>query len=139
MMCRLKRGRYGLREGMTATTEFFEELSRRRHEPMLEKLAATVRFDLARDGRIERWLVAVDKGDIAVSRRNAKADCIVRTDGALFDGLVSGEVNAMAALLRGAIGVEGDPWVLVLFQRLFSGPAGSRDRRDSAGYARRQP
>ena len=123
---------------MTATSEFFEELGRRGHEPMLEKLTATVCFDLARDGRIERWLLAVDKGDVAVSRRNARADCVIRADGALFDGLASGEVNAMAALLRGAIGVEGEPGVVVLFQRLFPGPEGSRDRRASAGYARRQ-
>ena len=123
---------------MTATSEFFEELGRRGHEPMLEKLTATVRFDLVRDGRIERWLLAVDKGDVAVSRRHARADCVIRADGALFDGLASGEVNAMAALLRGAIGVEGEPGVVVLFQRLFPGPAGSRDRRASAGYARRQ-
>ena len=123
---------------MTATSDFFEELRRRGHEPMLEKLTATMRFDLARDGRTERWLVSVDKGDLAVSRRQARADCVVRADGALFDGVVSGEVNAMAALLRGAIGLEGDPSLIVLFQRLFPGPAGSRDRRASAGYARRR-
>jgi putative sterol carrier protein len=120
---------------VTATADFFEELARRGHEPMLEKLSATVRFDLDRGERVERWLVTVDRGDLAVSRRHLKADCVFRTDGELFDGLVKGEVNAMAALLRGAIGVEGDPSVIVLFQRLFPSPA--RDPRASAGYARR--
>ena len=48
------------------------------------------------------------------------------------------EVNAMAALLRGAMGVEGDVELLVLFQRLFPGPPRSRSRRHTAGYARRQ-
>jgi len=105
-----------------AATEFFDELSRRGHEPLLEKVRATIRFDLARDGRMDRWLVAVDRGDIAVSRRNAKADIVLRADGKVFDGLATGEVNSMAALLRGEIGVEGDPGAIVLFRRLFPGP-----------------
>jgi putative sterol carrier protein len=108
-------------EAMTASTEFFEELGRRAHEPMLEKLRATIRFDLARDGRTERWLVAVDRGRLAVSRRNARADCVVRMDAALFDRLAVGEVNATAALLRGEIDVEGEPGLIVLVQRLFPG------------------
>jgi putative sterol carrier protein len=121
-----------------ATTEFFDVLARRGHEPMLEKVRATIRFDFANGGRTERWLVSVDKGDLAVSRRNAKADCVIRTDRALFQRLVNGEVNAMAALLRGAIAVEGDPQLIVMFQRLLPSPPGSRDSRTSAGYARRQ-
>jgi putative sterol carrier protein len=120
-----------------ATAAYFEELGKRGHEPMLEKVKATMRFDLATDGRTERWLVAVDRGDIAVSRRNAKADCVVRADRTLFEGLASGEMNAMAALLRGAISVEGEPALVVLFQRLFPGPAASRERRAAAGHPRR--
>jgi putative sterol carrier protein len=123
---------------MDATTEFFDELGRRGHEPILEKVTATMRFDLADAGRTERWLVAVDKGDVAVSHRNAKADCVLRADRKLFEGLARGEVNAMAALLRGAIGVEGDPQLMVVFQRLLPAPPGSRDPRAAAGYARRQ-
>jgi putative sterol carrier protein len=121
-----------------ATTAFFDDLRLRGHEPMLEKVKATMRFDLAHADGTDRWFVAVDKGDIAVSRRNAKADCVVRADRALFDGLASGEVNAMAAMLRGAIGVEGEPQLMVLFQRLLPSPPGSRDPRATAGYARRQ-
>ncbi len=121
-----------------ATTAFFDGLRQRGHEPMLEKVKATMRFDLARDDGTDRWFVAIDKGDIAVSRRNARADCVIRADRALFDGIASGEVNAMAAMLRGAIGVDGEPGLVVLFQRLFPGPAGSRDPRAAAGYARRQ-
>jgi putative sterol carrier protein len=120
------------------TADFFEQLSRRGHEPMLKKVKATMRFDLAQDDRTDRWLVTIDKGDIAVSRRNAKADCVLRAEKTLFDGLASGELNAMAALLRGDLGLEGDPQLIVLFQRLLPGPPGSRDPRAAAGYARRQ-
>jgi putative sterol carrier protein len=36
--------------------------------------------------------------------------------------MAAGKVNAFAAVLRGAIKIEGDPRLLVLFQRLFPGP-----------------
>ncbi len=46
-----------------ATTEFFEELAARGHEPALAKVTGTLRFDL-RDGgaRAERWLITIDEG-----------------------------------------------------------------------------
>ena len=106
-----------------ATTEFFEALAARGHEPALAKATGTLRFDL-RDGgaRAERWLITISKGDVAVSHRNAKADCVIRVDRTLFDRIAGGEANAMAAFLRGAIEVEGDRGLLLAFQRAFPGP-----------------
>jgi putative sterol carrier protein len=109
-----------------ATTEFFHRLEARGHDPRLEKVTATLRFDLRNGKRTARWLVAIDKGDVAVSHKNVKADCVVRTESAVFDGIASGEVNAFAAALRGAMGIEGNPEVLVIFQRLFPEPPRSR-------------
>jgi putative sterol carrier protein len=118
------------------TVEFFGALAERGHEPLLEKATGTLRFDI-RDGRkTDHWLVTVGKGDLAVSRRNLRADCVVSADKALFDGVASGKTNAMAALLRGAMNVEGDVQLLVLFQRLLPGPSRSRRRRPSAAPAR---
>jgi len=112
------------------TGEFFDELGTRKHEPMLRKATGTLRFDLV-DGTGEaHWTVAVKKGDVSVSRANEQADCILTTDRPLFDAIVRGEKNAMAAVLRGEIGVEGDPELLVLFQRVFAGPAESLRRRE---------
>lgn len=105
-----------------ATTEFFEQLGARGHEPMLEKAKGTLRFDLTDGKRKARWLVAIEKGDVAVSHENAKADCVVRADKTLFDGIASGRENAMAAVLRGEIGIEGEREFLVWFQRLFPSP-----------------
>ena len=112
-----------------ATTEFFESLSGRGHEPLLGNARGTLRIELADGKKAERWLVSVDRGDVAVSHRNGKADCIVRADRAVFDGLARGEVNAVAAFLRGAIAVEGDSQLLVLFQRLFPSPASVASRQ----------
>jgi putative sterol carrier protein len=109
------------------TTAFFQDLGARGHEPVLKKATGTLRFDLTDGGnRTARWLVAIEKGNVAVSHRNAKADCVVRADRALFDGIASGETNALAAVLRGAIDAEGDLRLLVFFQRLFPGAEGSK-------------
>jgi putative sterol carrier protein len=113
---------------MDATATFFNDLGRRGHEPLLEKVTGTLRFDLAQGERIEHCFVAVSKGDIVVSDENAEADIVVRTDRSVFDGIASGETNAMAATLRGALAFQGDPQLFVRFQRLFPGPPNSRDQ-----------
>jgi putative sterol carrier protein len=106
-----------------ATTEFFEEFAARGHDPALAKVSGTLRFDV-RDGgaRAERWLISIEKGDVALSHKNAKADCVVRVDRTVFDRIASGEANAMAAFLRGAVQIEGDRGLLLAFQRVFPGP-----------------
>jgi putative sterol carrier protein len=115
-----------------ATAEFFGELGRRGHEPLLNKVTATVRFDLVQGRKTDRWFVTIKQGDIMASRRSAKADCTIRTSKAVFDRMARGEENLMAATLRGDIDVEGNVTLLVLFRRLFPGPPGSRRRRSKA-------
>jgi len=117
-----------------AASEFFDGLQRRTAEPLLEHANGSVRFDLLHDDQIDHWLVAIDAREIAVSRDDAPADCVVRAEKAVFDGIVCGEANAMAALLRGELTAEGDLELLMLVQRLFPGPPGSR-RGGSAGRA----
>ena len=112
-----------------STTQFFDELGRRGHEPLLEKTSGTIRIDLKDGRKTERWLVTIAKGDLAVSRENAEADCVISGDRALFDDIASGKTNAVAAMLRGTIGVEGDAPLLVSFQRLLPGPPPARRRR----------
>ena len=121
-----------------ATADFFDGLSRRGHEPLLEKATGSLRFDLVHDGQTDHWLLTFKKGDLAVSRSNVKADCVLRTDKAVFDGIVGGRMNAMAAYLRGVVAIEGDQQVLVQFQRILPGPQSAGDPRPTAGYARRQ-
>ena len=99
---------------------------------MLRKATGTLRFDLVDGTSKTHWSVALRKGDVSVSQTNAQADCVVTTDRSLFDAIVRGEKNAMAGFLRGEIGVEGDSELLVLFQRVFVGPAASIQRREAA-------
>jgi putative sterol carrier protein len=106
--------------------EFFEELGRRGHEPLLAKVTGRVRFDLVDDGRTDRWLVAIDKGDITVRHEGGQADCAIRAERALFERLCRGEENAMAAVLRGALVCTGDVELLYAIQRIVPGPPRER-------------
>ena len=101
------------------TAEFFERLATRGHDPLLEKVTGTIRFDVKDNGRTRRWRVAITKGDIAVSRASGTADSVVTIDRETLDGIASGKVNPFVAALRGTLGVEGDPELMVLFQRVF--------------------
>jgi putative sterol carrier protein len=51
-----------------------------------------------------------------------RADTVFRGSRELFADLATGKQNAFAARLRGAIGVEGDMRLAVLFQRLLPSP-----------------
>src|SRR4051812_3610452 len=95
------------------TAEFLGGLASRGHDPLVEKAKGTLRLELVEGKRVERWFVTVDDGDITVSRRNSGADCTLRADKSLFDGIAVGKVNATAAVLRGALVVDGD-WELMV-------------------------
>ncbi len=112
--------------------EFFEMLGRRGHDPRLLNVEGTIRFDISRGRRVDHWLLTFSNGDVKVEHRNGAADCVVIGDLALFEGIVSGRLNAFAALLRGALWVTGDPELLVHVQRIFPGPP------DRAGAPGRQ-
>ena len=109
--------------------EFFTELGRRGHEPLLENASGSARFDVADGKRTERWLLTIDKGDLGVSRQNAAADCVLRVDRPTFERAVNGKLNLMAAALREELTLRGDPRLLVLLQRLFPRPSRRRGRR----------
>jgi len=119
------------------TTEFFEKLDRRRHEPLLKKVTGTMRFDLAQGTRTDHYFVAVKRGAVALSDENVEADCVVRAERTLFDAITSGEENLMAAMLRGALTFQGNAHLLLAFQRLFPGPPSSRDQQGIASSGRR--
>ena len=105
---------------MTPTVaEFFEDLGRRGHEPMLRRLTATLRWNITDDDRAEHRLVTIDHGDIAVVEGEGPADCVITASRAVCDDVVGGRTSALAALLRGAVAVEGDFELMVLAQRLF--------------------
>ena len=119
------------------TKVFFKQLAERGHEPLLQAVTGTILFDLEDGERTEHWYVTIKKGDVAVSHKGDVADCVLRTDLATFDAIMSGRMNAMACILRGLVDVEGKIILIRALQRLFPRPSGSSDERGAAGYARR--
>ncbi len=114
-----------------ATEAFFDALASRGHEPLLQNASGTLRFDLVDGKAVEHWSVAIKKGNVSVSHKEAKADAVVRLDRDLFDRIVSGRENATAAALRGVLVPEGDLGLVLSFQRLFPGPPGARDAKST--------
>jgi len=120
------------------TEAFFEKLSAYGEVPLLRKASGVTRFEIVDGKRTLRWFVRVDKGELSVARRgSASPDCTVRADKAVFERIATGKVNAVAAVLRGDLGIDGDWRLLVWMQRLFPGRHAGR-RTGTAGYARRR-
>ena len=112
------------------TERFFAELASRAPEPLLGKASGTVRFEIVDGRKTRRWLVDFDRGSMNVRPGGGDGSCVVRADKAVFDKVASGRLNAVAAVLRGDLQVEGDWRLLVRMQRLFPGPP--RRRRVTA-------
>lgn len=109
---------------MAQVQEFFDALAHAGYQPALRQVSGTVRCDLARDGRMDHWLVRVDHGRLSVSRDDEPADCVIRTDEDMFGRIVTGEVNPLVAVMRGMAVVEGDEQLILALQRLLPSPAG---------------
>jgi putative sterol carrier protein len=114
--------------GMMTNTaaRFFGDLEAQGHHALLVKATGTLEFDLSDGDQVETWVLALDHGNIAVSRDPIDPTCRVRSSTKLFDGVTSGRVNAMAAMLRGELVCEGDAELLMLFQRILPGPGDAR-------------
>lgn len=114
-------------------TDFFQELEEKGHQPLLGKVHGTVRFELSdADGATDHWLVSVDRGDITISQEKGNADCAIHCDRELFEKLITGEENAIAATLRGALVCTGNVELLFAIQRIFPGPPRKRQEQGEA-------
>ncbi len=107
------------------TTELFEDLIERRHEPLLARATGVLRLELQDGSKTERWTLAVDKGDLTITRGDdGDPDCTLSCERAFFDRLVLGQENAMASALRGDIVLDGSCWrLLVALQKLLPDPS----------------
>jgi len=115
-------------------SQFFANLAAPGHLATFESHSATLRFDVHDGGQDQHWYVAVNNGDVAVNRQNAVtrqnrgADAVIHVDRPPFEAIVTGRMNAMAALLRGVLTCEGSMAALMMFQRCLPGPPDSTGR-----------
>jgi hypothetical protein len=113
-----------------ATMEFFAGLSRRGHEPLLERMNIELRFDLYEDGsEPQHWRLGIRRGYLRVSHGGGDADCVITAARPTFDRIARGETKPLAAWLRNQIAVEGRLQPLIMLERLLPGPPGSHDPR----------
>jgi predicted lipid carrier protein YhbT len=115
------------------TTAFFDELASMGDVPLLHSTSGTIRIDLIDNSDIVRWYITIERGNVKVSHRNAKADAVMRTEKKLFDGMAKGTVNATTAMLRGVLGLEGDLGLVASLARMLPGPP-----RSLASFLERQ-
>jgi hypothetical protein len=111
----------------TVVQQFFDGLAVGGFQPVLRHVSGTVRCDLARDRQTDHWLVRIDRGNVSVSREDVPADCVIRTDEETFGRLVTGEVNALVAVLRGMAVVEGSEELILALQHMLPGPPSTVD------------
>jgi hypothetical protein len=109
-------------------SQFFADLAAPGHIATFEGDSATLRFDVRDGGQLQHWYVSVSDGDVAVSRQNKAADAVIHVDRPQFEAIVTGRLNAQAALLRGVLTCEGSMAALMMFQRCLPGPPGSTGR-----------
>jgi hypothetical protein len=121
-----------------AARDFFQRLEEHGPYPALQRTSGTIGIDLDREGRTDHWRIDIRRGAVALSRGAGPADCVIKGKGQIFDELASGRANALASMLRGELTYEGDPGLLVRFQRLFPPPTGRRIAKSSRTVGRRR-
>lgn len=104
--------------------QFFATLAAPSRISTFEGKSASLRFDTGD----EHWHVQVADGEVAVTRANSPADAVVRLERRHLEAMVTGRLNAQAAILRGLLACEGSIAALVMFQRCLPGPPGSAGR-----------
>jgi hypothetical protein len=106
-------------------SDFFASLTEPGHIATFEREYATLRFDIGERPDIQYWYVTVHDGDVTVTRQKSGADAIVQISRPYFEAIVTGRMNAQAAMLRGLLICEGSMAALMMFQRCLPGPPGS--------------
>jgi SCP-2 sterol transfer family len=109
-------------------SQFFASLTANGHLATFAGESGTLRFDVTGGSTMERWYLTVKDGDVAVTRDNKAADAVVRVGRPYLEAIVTGQLNAQAAMLRGVLTCEGSMAVLMMFQRCLPGPPGSTGR-----------
>ncbi|MEQ4301471.1 SCP2 sterol-binding domain-containing protein [Plantactinospora sp. B6F1] len=112
------------------TVEFFNRIEESGPGLLPTRARGTLRFDIDRGDEVDHWFVAINRGNVLVSREWREADCVVTTDKDLFDKLATGEAQVLAAYNRNDLTVQGSLPLLLTFRRAFPSPPGTRDPRE---------
>ncbi|XTZ16222.1 SCP2 sterol-binding domain-containing protein [Micromonospora echinospora] len=113
-----------------ATEQFFASLPARAPDIIRGPIDGTIQINLAADGRTEHWYVVLRDQEIQVSREQRPADAVLESSADLFDRLVTGNAQGLAAMLRNDTTLSGNVLLFLVFRAFFPAPPGTRDPRD---------
>jgi hypothetical protein len=114
--------------GQEPVRQFFAELAAAGSLDTFARESATLRFDVLHGNAVDHWHVTVRDGEVSVRRDNIPADAVIRIGQGDLEQIVTGRLNAQAAILRGLLTCDGDLAALMMFQRCLAGPPGSTGR-----------
>ncbi len=115
-----------------AIEQFFATLPDRAPQVLHAPLTGTLRIDLADDGRTQHWVRRRRLGAVDVDQGRVDADAIWYSSMDLFDRLVTGRAQSVAALFRNESTFSGRVVLFLAFRRFFPPPPGTRDPREVA-------
>ncbi|MER7894076.1 SCP2 sterol-binding domain-containing protein [Micromonospora sp. NPDC094482] len=104
---------------MTTTSAFFERLAVAGQDQRLSNVSGSVRFDIRDGNRVEQWHLDIDHGRMRVTRDGGHARTVIRVSAQVAEAMARGEVNGLAAIIRGEILVDGDLGLALRIGRLF--------------------
>ncbi|GIH15635.1 hypothetical protein [Rugosimonospora africana] len=110
---------------------FFNELSQRGHDPLLDRLSTTGRVEICDGDHTRQWVVTVRDGCASLTADEPNIGWVLRAERTAFNQLVSGEVSALESLMRGSISFTliDESQRFSLLSRLFAGSPETRIRR----------
>ncbi|MDO3703870.1 SCP2 sterol-binding domain-containing protein [Micromonospora sp. C28SCA-DRY-2] len=115
-----------------AIERFFESLPARAPEILRGLISGTLQIELTNGDGTDHWLVRMRPGAIEVSRQRGPADAIWYSSEELFERLVTGRAQGVAAVLRNESTFSGNVVLFLAFRRFFPTPPGTRDPREVA-------
>lgn len=109
--------------------QFFSTLHARTPQGLRSPVDGVLRVDLYTGEHTEHWVVTLRAGKPIAARDYAEADAVWRCDTELFEKLVTGESQPVAALLRNDATLSGDVTLFLAFRRFFPPSRHARDPR----------
>lgn len=110
-----------------AIERFFASLPARAPAVLHGPAIGTLQIDLTTGHRTEHWLVEMAPGSARVSRESRPADAVWTSSEDLFERLVTGRDQAIAAVFRNEATFSGNVVLFLAFRRFFPDPPGTLD------------
>ncbi|WP_319460413.1 SCP2 sterol-binding domain-containing protein [Micromonospora sp. RTP1Z1] len=112
-----------------ATEQFFASLPARARMVLRGSISGILQVDLATGNRTDHWLVELKPGSARVTQGRGPADAVWSSSADLFERLVTGRAQAIAATFRNEATFSGNVVLFLAFRAFFPDPPGTRDPR----------